>query len=235
MNCKTAIKYIYLQKELILSESDRKYFEEHIASCADCKKELAKAGNYFSTISNLQFDESLAEDDSLTNMVMSKINNRQNGLLERVLDFAPQFLIKPAVRYAMAASILFICLSYITEEYRALHKINLMEDKFYAISTRQIKAGGGLPINTEEFQNFITGEKQYLKLPGSWVLMKETDLVKRIEELSNQPGAELLLNKQTDLQLLLNHPEVKKIIEKDDALKKIFSRIMPEGVVNHEN
>lgn len=235
MNCKRATEYIYLQREIILSQNRQKQLEKHIDGCDKCKEELSKAGNYFSIVSNIQFDKSPVEDDSLVNIVMERINYANESLLERLLEAVQKFLVKPPVRYTIAASILFICLSYAAEEYRALNKINLLENKFSAISNKIVEAGPDLPINTRDIKNFITGDKKYLKLPGSWVIMKETSLIKKIEELSNQPGAELLINNQNDLQLLLNHPEVKKIIEKDDELKKIFNRIITEGAVTHEN
>ena len=235
MKCNSAIKYIYLQKELKLSEKQQKQLEDHIAACDKCSMEFSKAGNYFSTITNLKFDESPIEDELVANHVTSRIHALRKSFLEQMIETAEQFLIKPAVRFAIAASILFICLSYAAEEYRALNKINLLENKFSAISNKIIEAGPDLPINTRDIKNFISGDKQYLKLPGSWVIMKETSLIKKIEELSNQPGAELLINNQNDLRLLLNHPEVKKLIEKDDELKKIFNRIILEGAVTHEN
>ena len=237
MKCDDALKYIYLAGEMELNPEENGELAEHLKGCVNCQNEYSKAGNYFNLISNLQKKEIQIENyESVADNVMDRIHllpinsNSTSGIFNWDIFYFAVF------RYAAAVTLLLIGLFYFSEELTSFQKIRALEKKYELASenrfgeTRYATVSPSLLKPVTDIYGFIHNERDFIELPGDWLLIKESEILRRIKEFKNSSG----VNYENELKRFFSNPKVLKLMNNNEEIKNLFIRVFPEGVGNHE-
>jgi hypothetical protein len=230
MNCREAEKYIYLEKDWSGSQKESEFFE-HISSCAKCSRCLEEMQNYNLAVSKIRETNPFAYyNPNLSEEIAQKIADEQKPKGKFRTIFFLDIFYFPSVKIAAAAVILLISLFYFGEEYRDFRKIHSLETK-YAVNTANESANVGLASlpdiakGASEFYSFLSGDKKLGELPGGWMLIKRTEMIKLLDEYKsylNTNGA--LINQTEFLQKVREDNDSHKMIMDKEKISKFLDR-----------
>ena len=123
-----------------------------------------------------------------------------------------------------------ISLFYFGEEYRDFRKIHSLEIK-YAVNTANESANVGLASlpdiakGASEFYSFLSGDKKLGELPGGWMLIKRTEMIKLLEEYKSYLDTDGALINQTEfLQKVREDNDSHKMIIDKETISKFLDR-----------
>jgi hypothetical protein len=237
MKCDDALKYIYLNTEIALEGKDKTDFEEHIKSCGRCQNDFASAGNYFNLVTSLHNNMlSTEEKETITGNVLAEIqnHNRKPDPIHQVNLF--DIIYFPSFRFAAAIILLLIGGFYFSEELVSFQKISKLENRYGLASDKkfsEIKHAAVYPL--DDIYNMAMGEKNSFKLPGDWILIRESEIIKKIRDYGNSSDAHISgINYEQELKRFFSNPKIRELMEKNEEVKNLFNRVFPEGVDNHE-
>jgi hypothetical protein len=242
MKCDDAQKLIYLGKEINLDTKENHEFEMHIKTCTKCQNEFASAGQYFSIISHLQNMETPLENpELLTGNVIETIRNFPVKPRSKPGRIIPDFIYFPAFRYAAATILLLIGMFYFYEELATFQKIRGLENKYGFASEKKFNEIKYASVDSvllnplKDIYNLVNEEKKYINLPGDWVLVRESEIIRRMQEYKRSSGINIPAgNYKEELKRFFNNPKIQKLMNQDAEIKNLFTRAFPEGVDNHE-
>jgi hypothetical protein len=148
MNCKKAVKQIYLYREL--TPRQREETDSHIATCASCGQLNARVNQEREMMREiLQTPQTLSDPVRFTQRIMREVEKSQQKKASVFNSFSGIIFGKP-VRYAMAALSMMLVIAFIGEQNRqpALqHSVT-------------VKTGVDVKMNSASFYEALTEEEK---------------------------------------------------------------------------
>jgi hypothetical protein len=235
MNCTEAEKYIFADSLPDYIEIADTELAEHLIRCPLCKAKYEASRKYFNFVSHIQKSIPVPDDpNSLACAIIEQIGNLPSHSSVKSRRRIWQIIYYPVFRYAALILLVIVGSLYFYEEYYSFQMIYRLEQKYGTQAARRIEEKQNSASVTALYD--LPGlDGKHFRLPGNWMLIKESEIVRLLKEYSlystnNLPAADI----GNDLKKYFSERDIKELLDKRSEFNNILNRSFPGSENNHE-